>query len=127
MIWALIGSPPSTAPLTYLQLASKLPFKLPWHTEKALSQTELGQIKSKLDGIEQRLDLWQEQRDAESAANIVRDDQIQLLAELGFRTNGGSPMTGFPRPGEGLWETPQSPPPQHRTGQQWPSVRPKQP
>lgn len=40
MIWALIGSPPSTAPLTYLQLASKLPFKLPWH--RSLLATSLG-------------------------------------------------------------------------------------
>src|SRR5690606_24356891 len=50
-IWALIGSPPSTAPLTYLQLASKLPFKLPWHTYSH-------QLVREINGVHFWLDQW---------------------------------------------------------------------
>ena len=41
MIWALIGSPPSTAPLTYLRLASNLLFEVPWR-QYALMNRNVG-------------------------------------------------------------------------------------
>lgn len=111
---AMRPAPESATSVEVAQLRSELA-----KAKDALSSSEIGQIKVTLDSIEQRLDLWQKQRDAESAADGVRDTQIRLLAELGFRLNGGSPMAGFPRPGEGVWEMPNSPPPQHRTGQSW--------
>ncbi len=89
--------------------------------EDALRSSEIG---PRLDRIDERLDLWQRQREADLVLDRKQDEQIEFLAEFAYRLNGAAPVDGYPAPREGVWKLPAARTPsavtQHRTDRRWP-------
>lgn len=89
--------------------------------EDALRSSEIG---PRLDRIDERLDLWQRQREADLVLDRKQDERIEFLAEFAYRLNGAAPVDGYPAPREGVWKLPAARTPsavtQHRTDRRWP-------
>ena len=109
-------APASATSAQVLELQQKLTT-----AEDALRSSELG---PRLDRIDERLDLWQRQREADLVVDRKRDERIEFLAEFAYRLNGGVPVDGYPAPREGVWKLPAARTPaavtQHRTDRRWP-------